>query len=385
VLLKKPDTNSAMEHDLIFYINIALIAVCTAFGLVFLSLPLPKSQKLNRYRGSLRYLAFAFFMMVVLKFLELLFDSPVVNMISIEELIIASIQVPLFTFSLINLINPALINIRYLTKQFLPLLILIILYILSASQYGDPVILNFKSFLNHALHPTLIARELFLFYYCTQLGLLIRMYIGIERKKNEDKISDCSVNLNIHFPWIRRFFCAIILVAVSSLLFCFMTSELMELIFAILYAIFYIVFAIFYIRYPKLFFYIDPMLQTNESTGIKNGIAQQRILWVDLKEKIIANKYYLRSGISIDEMALYLKIGRTKLSGFINKNEGMNFNSWINSLRMEDAKQQLLENPDYSLSQIAEELGYSEYSHFCRQFKIITNQSPTQWLQTQKN
>jgi len=374
-----------MTDDLILYINIALIAGCIAFAFVFLSLPLPKSQKLNRFRGSLRYLAFASFMLVVLKFLELMFDSPTVNMISIDELIIASIQVPLFTFPLINLINPELINIRNLIKKFLPLLILIILYVLSASLYGDPVILNFKSFLNFAWHPTIVARELFLFYYCIQLGLLIRLYIGIERKSNDEKNSNCSVNLKIHFPWIRRFFWSIILIAVSSLLFCFMTSELMELIFTFLYAIFYFIFAVFYIRYPKLFFYSESLIQTDEVIANTIGISKQRLLWSDLKEKIIANKYYLKSGVSIDEMALYLKIGRTKLSGFINKNEGMNFNTWINSLRVEDAKQQLLEDPEYSLPQIAEEVGYSEYSNFCRQFKLITKQSPTQWLLSQKS
>jgi AraC-like DNA-binding protein len=373
-----------MEDDLILYINIGLIAGCTALAFVFLTLPLPKSRNLNRFRRSLRYLAFAFFMLIVLKFIELMYDSPIVNMISIDELIIASIQVPLFTLPLINLINPSLINIRYLIKQFLPVFILIILYILSASIYGDPVILNYESFLIFVSHPTLVVRELFFLYYCFQIGLLIRLYIGIERKSNEEKVSDCTVDLKIHFPWIRSFFYAIITVAVSSLLFCFMTSEVMELLFTILYAIFYFVFAIFYIRYPKLFFYIEPLTQTDEVIGNKNGITKQRLLWVDLKEKIIANKYYLRTGVSIDEMAVYLKIGRTKLSGFINKNESMNFNTWINLLRVEEAKCQLLENPNYSLPQIAEEVGYSEYSNFCRQFKLITNQSPTQWLHSQK-
>jgi AraC-like DNA-binding protein len=373
-----------MEHDLILHINIVLVAGCTVFAFIFLVLPLPKSQNLNRFRGSLRYLAFAFFLLVVLKSLDFIFDKPIVNMISIDELVIASIQIPLFTLSLINLINPSLINIRYLIKKFLPLLILIIVYLLSSSLYGDPVILNFKSFLNYVFHPTLVARILFLFYYCFQLGLLIRIYIGIERKSNEQKASDCSVNLKIHFPWIRGFFWAIIVVAVGSLLFCFMTSEFMELIFSILYALFYFVFALFYIQYPKLFLYIEPMLQTNDGAGNKNIVIKQRMHWIDLKEKIITNKYYLRPGVGIDDMAAYLKIGRTKLSGLINKNESINFNTWINTLRVEEAKNQLLANPNYSLQQIAEEVGYSEYSNFCRQFKLITNQSPTQWLQDQK-
>ena len=374
-----------MEHDLFLYINIGLIASCTAFAIIFLVLPLPKSQNLYRFGGSLRYLAFAFLILVVFKFLDLIYDKPIVNMLSIDELVFATIQIPLFTLSFVNLINPTLINYRYLIRKFLPLLILIIFYISISSIYGDPVILNYKSFLNNISHPTLIARELFLFYYCIQLGLLIRIYIGIERKNREKNASDdFSVYLKIHFPWIRGFFGTIIIVAVSSLLYCFMISAFMELIISSIYVIFYFLFAIFYIRYPKLYFKIEPILQTNDGDGTKNEVIKQKMRWVDLKEKIITNKYYLRSGLSMDEMAVQLKIGRTKLSGLINKNENLNYNTWINTLRVEEAKNQLLANPNYSLQQIAEEVGYSEYSNFCRQFKLITNQSPTQWLQAQK-
>jgi AraC-like DNA-binding protein len=375
-----------MEKDLFLYVNIGLIASCTAFAIIFLVLPLPKSQNLNRFRGSLQYLAFAFFILVIFKFLDLIFDKPIVNMISMDELIFASIQIPLFTLSFVNLINPALINYRYLIKKFLPLLILIICYMLSSSIYGDPVIINYKSFLNHVVHPTVIARELFLLYYCIQLGSLIQIYIGIERINREKKANDeFSVYLEIHFPWIRGFFGTIIIVSVSSLVYCFMISELMEIIISFIYVTFYFLFAIFYIRYPKLYFKIEPMLQTNYGIGTKNVIIKQKLHWVDLKEKVITNKYYLRSGVSMDDMAAYLKIGRNTLSGFINKNESVNFNTWLNSLRVEEAKNQLLANPNYSLPQIAEEVGYSEYSNFCRQFKLITNQSPTQWLQAQKN
>ena len=375
-----------MEHDLFLYINIGLIASCTAFAIIFLILPLPKTQNLYRFGGSLRYLAFAFLILVVFKFLDLIYDKPIVNMLSMDELVFACIQIPLFTLSFVNLINPALINYRYLIKKFLPLLILIICYISISSIYGDPVIINYTSFLNNLLHPTLITRELFLLYYCIQLGLLIRIYVGIERKSRETNASDdFSVYLKIHFPWIRGFFGTIIIVALSSLVYCFMISAFMESIISLIYVIFYFLFAIFYIRYPKLYYKIEPMLQTNDGNGTKHEIIREKMSWIDLKEKIITNKYYLRSGVSMDELAVYLKIGRTKLSGLINKNECLNFNTWINTLRVEEAKNQLLENPDYNLQQIAEEVGYSEYSNFCRQFKLITNQSPTQWLQAQKS
>jgi AraC-like DNA-binding protein len=81
-------------------------------------------------------------------------------------------------------------------------------------------------------------------------------------------------------------------------------------------------------------------------------------------------------------MAQYLKIGRTTLSTFINNEEGMNFNSWINLLRVEEAKSLLIDYPHYNLTQISELIGYSEPSNFSRQFKLITSESPSVWRQT---
>jgi len=96
----------------------------------------------------------------------------------------------------------------------------------------------------------------------------------------------------------------------------------------------------------------------------------------------MAEKYYLKAGVTIEEMAQHLKIGRTTLSSFINCEEEMNFNLWINSLRVEEAKALLVEYPTYNLTQIAEMIGYSESSNFSRQFKLITNESPSVWRQT---
>ncbi len=84
-------------------------------------------------------------------------------------------------------------------------------------------------------------------------------------------------------------------------------------------------------------------------------------------------------------MSQYLKIGRTTLSTFINNEEGMNFNMWINTLRIEESKKILIEFPDYNLAQIAEMVGYSESSNFSRQFKQVAKVSPSVWRQSHRN
>jgi len=109
-----------------------------------------------------------------------------------------------------------------------------------------------------------------------------------------------------------------------------------------------------------------------------------RIVWADLKNTILTEKYYLKPEVNIEEMARYLKIGRTSLSRFINNEEGLNFNAWINMLRIEESKLFLVKYPDYTLIEISEMVGYSESSNFSRQFKQLTSKSPSVWRQTCK-
>jgi YesN/AraC family two-component response regulator len=80
-------------------------------------------------------------------------------------------------------------------------------------------------------------------------------------------------------------------------------------------------------------------------------------------------------------MAHWLGIGRTMLSQHINTNEAMNFNAWINHLRIEEAKQLMRQHPDYTFLQISELVGYSEQANFSRQFKIHAGKSPSVWRQ----
>ena len=78
-------------------------------------------------------------------------------------------------------------------------------------------------------------------------------------------------------------------------------------------------------------------------------------------------------------MAQTLRISRNTLSNLINSEEKQNFYSWINSLRIEQAKILFLERPDYTIGQIAQLTGFSETTNFSRTFKKITGHTPSDW------
>lgn len=52
----------------------------------------------------------------------------------------------------------------------------------------------------------------------------------------------------------------------------------------------------------------------------------------------VQNKGYLNSRLTIIQLSKIIGINRTYLSNHINKTYGLNFNLWLNHLRIEEAK-----------------------------------------------
>ena len=58
---------------------------------------------------------------------------------------------------------------------------------------------------------------------------------------------------------------------------------------------------------------------------------------------------------------------------------GMDFRTWRNRLRLEDAKRMLTERPELQASEVARLTGFSNRSNFARQFLAYTGCTPVQW------
>jgi len=373
-----------MEHNAFLFVNTALVMGCTAMAIVFLTLPLPYNQGLRSYRVSLRFLAGAYLSMAILKILMMVFDVAIVDMVSIIDLIIGSLQALLFTFTLIALFNPLLMTKHFVFRHLLPILVFTAIFIFVGFKCGNPQLSDFDALSREALHPAVILRELLLVYYLfllIYLTFLFRKEAQIYEKELDNYFSD---SFFLRLSWVRYCFYAALTVGIGALFSCFFFSVLWTWLFTIAYTIFYMFFGFYYIQYPRYFTYIQPVIYTPSNILDDVPKGHRRYVWEELRLQILEGKYYLHNGVNIEEMAHFLKIGRTSLSNFVNNDEGMSFNSWINFLRVEEAKILLLKNPDYNLAQIAEMVGYSESSNFSRQFKLFTRESPSVWRQQHK-
>ena len=82
---------------------------------------------------------------------------------------------------------------------------------------------------------------------------------------------------------------------------------------------------------------------------------------------------------TVKEEADYLGTDSVTLFHFFEQRMKIDFRTWRNRLRLEDAKRMMLENPGASTAEIARRTGFSNRSNFSRQFLSYTGRTPAQW------
>ncbi|MDG4947053.1 AraC family transcriptional regulator [Weeksellaceae bacterium KMM 9713] len=104
-------------------------------------------------------------------------------------------------------------------------------------------------------------------------------------------------------------------------------------------------------------------------------------------EKSLANfedkAHFLRSSISLAKLATYCKTNIKYLSYYINKYKGVNFNHYINELRVNYLLEKLKEDPMLrrsKMSKLAKIGGFSSQNKFSTIFKEFTDMTPSAYI-----
>ncbi|MFK8082786.1 MAG: helix-turn-helix domain-containing protein [Granulosicoccus sp.] len=97
------------------------------------------------------------------------------------------------------------------------------------------------------------------------------------------------------------------------------------------------------------------------------------------REQLRATRWHLDPDIKIQQLARRLEIPVHDLSELINRESGANFNSFINALRIEHAKQLLMSSKDQTMLDIALASGFNSTSAFYAQFKRFESVPPAKY------
>lgn len=180
----------------------------------------------------------------------------------------------------------------------------------------------------------------------------------------------------INLLWLSELGSAIIMLVIT-VLFCFFVIDLINL--------------------QKLFSAVSPAFTYQQeliAQDIENEQKQEEINIVDNVrnnaksssfESIVTawkendNKYFMRDGLTLGDTADQMGLNPRHLSDFMNNVYGMNFNLWINSLRVEEIRKMLDAGNKSSLSELAHLSGFTDASALSKAFKKIVGVSPTQY------
>ncbi len=98
-------------------------------------------------------------------------------------------------------------------------------------------------------------------------------------------------------------------------------------------------------------------------------------------ERWIAAKGFVKAGITAQDLSEYFQSNRTYLATYIRNHYNLTFREWIAALRIAYAKELLIENPDLSVSDVADAVGYNRTS-FVKIFSRECGLTPLQWRQS---
>lgn len=101
-----------------------------------------------------------------------------------------------------------------------------------------------------------------------------------------------------------------------------------------------------------------------------------------IEQTLLEGKLYREMNFSREQFAKKLDLPEHLLSRAINQVMGKNFNEFINSYRIEEAKQRLV-SESTSVTAIAFEVGFSSIASFNRVFKSMVGKSPTEYRQSE--
>ncbi|WP_435522232.1 helix-turn-helix domain-containing protein [Chryseobacterium indoltheticum] len=123
-----------------------------------------------------------------------------------------------------------------------------------------------------------------------------------------------------------------------------------------------------------------------EDVNLMTSFTEEKLL-KNLKD-FESTDLYLRNDMSLPSLASYCKTNTKYLSRIINSHKGMDFNNYINTLRINFIIEKLNNDPEYrkyKIAALADESGFSSQNKFSTVFKKVTSISPSVFIKYLQN
>lgn len=130
---------------------------------------------------------------------------------------------------------------------------------------------------------------------------------------------------------------------------------------------------------PEMVKNVTPALQQN-NINTASLEHDDNSLIARFKRLMIDNRLYLRQGLTLQDVAAKLHSNKTYISKLVNSTYNQGFPDLVNSLRVEYAKNYIVDNRSEKQETIAKACGFLSASSFNSIFKKATGVTPKVWL-----
>lgn len=386
-------------------IELTMGAVWINSGIILLLVKNKSDMYAKSYFTAKKYMiVFLFFSgitTVVSTVWEMLFDKGL-ECFCIITLLCRFAEAILLLLSLMSLFNHEGCLGRNLWRCFSPFFILVFLYFGSKFIFEEPEIYSVMELLRYMhLSPPIAIRFLIEFSIITGVGIVVYKYVGLKKEYLSDVDSLLLPIETERLRWIDKMVVLMILIGGLSVLDSVITWKLYLYIDGtvstggVMYCV------ISFINYRsesvpallvtgKVHTDMETMLpdENNVVVNDEENETQEPLTEIDenyyyTKKAVdkwlsLPDKPYLKGGITLKDAALGAGVSRRRLSDYIKSEYSCNFNTWINTLRIEEVKRYLLEeDTNLSLSYIADQTGFSDLAGMSNTFKKVMGIPPS--------
>ncbi len=339
------------------------LSVC----LFFLYIPLKSSlrnYRLARYVMGAAYMLYAVAIYMEYHILGVHDNTALTRPIILS---VACFQAILFTFTLITLIR-----LNYLTAGR------------TALEISPIIAITTVLFTSHIFYNEQAAQWVFWLSVVFYVSLLTRYVVLFNREykiyeaQMDNFFSDEEYN-RLH--WVKRSFYISLCVGVLALVYAMFPRNEVGAVFMLIVIVFYASFGVRFINYVLHFQSIEAAITTEDKTIESEALNADPEMMQRIDTLMREERLFFKNDLSVNDIAERLGERPRVVSAVISASREMNFKSYINVFRVQEAKRLLDEDQHNSrtIDAIAAEAGFANRSSFYRVFKKVEGISPSDY------
>ncbi len=345
------------------HINIFIGGILLALSVVLLMLPIPQLHSWRKFRTGRGSLATAYLLLGLLMIVNGAMGADTSISSGMITLIIAYFQALLYTKTCVLFVKPRSLN----DKRYHYLLIASGIYssVLVACYLFSAVVFRWAFILGIVLYTALLI-------YCWRV---FRTHYK-EAVQHLEYVYDDDIHYSLQ--WVKRCFYSALVVGmmVWGMIVCYQ-SAVINVVGIVVYTIYYISMIGYFMRYVNNYNFV---LRSDEQSA-QERISTEATPDIPLAERLAqwtATYQYRDNEKTMEDIMRELHTNRRELNEYLTNAYGMNFRTWRNHLRIEDAKQ-LLRNTDIPVAELYHAVGYTDRSNFHRQFTELVGCKPSEY------